>query len=292
MHEEKAGSQADTPVSVQRIPCPYCGADDFRFWIRENGYDAVQCVKCRLVYVNPRPVADLIQSGVETGVHEEVGSGRSFVGRRAEWKLHRYRRVFGSLFKDVWEAGAPVRWLDVGAGFGEVVETVQALAPAGSVVEGIEPMEPKARAARAAGLAVRQGYLDATEAARYDFISLIHVFSHLPDFRPLLSAIHATLSPRGGFYLETGNIADLEGPSDVPTELNLPDHLVFAGESHIRGYLDEAGFDVVAIEYGRNDTWKNLAKAIVKRALGRQVSLVRPGASKYRAIRIRAIRRD
>jgi hypothetical protein len=171
------------------------------------------------------------------------------------------------------------------------VEVVRELAPAGSVVEGIEPMGPKARAAQAAGVAVREGYLEPGQAEPYDFVSLIHVFSHLPDFRPLLFAIRDSLTASGEFYFETGNIADLRGASEVPTELNLPDHLVFAGESHVRGYLDEAGFDIVAIEHGRDDTWLNLAKGIVKRAMGRQVAFVWPGTSRYRALRIRASRR-
>ena len=55
---------------------------------------------------------------------------------------------------------------------------------------------------------------------RFDFVSLIHVFSHLPDLRD---------------------------SSDVPTELDLPDHLVFAGERHIVGYLEEASFEVIEI---------------------------------------------
>jgi len=279
-------------VPVECVVCPYCSADEPRHWIRENGYDAVQCGRCRLVYVNPRPAPHLIRSGVETGVHAEVDATRSFVGRRAEWKRRRYHDVLGRLFADVWSAGRPVRWLDVGAGFGEVVEAVRVLAPAGSVVEGIEPMAPKARAAQAAGLAVRQGYLDGSAVEHYGYASLVHVFSHLPDFRPVLSEIRAALEPRGEFYFETGNIADLGGAGEVPTELNLPDHLVFAGESHVRGYLGEAGFEIVAVEYGRDDTWTNLAKAMVKRILGRQVSLVRPGSSRYRAIRVRARRRD
>ncbi len=34
---------------------------------------------------------------------------------------------------------------------------------------------------------------------------------------------------------------------EVPTELDLPDHLVFAGEKHLTGYLNDAGFSIVAI---------------------------------------------
>jgi SAM-dependent methyltransferase len=257
----------------------------------DNGFTGVRCGGCGIIYVTPRPSSEFVTAGVETGVHQELSGERSVVGHRAEWKVRRYRQVFGDMFDDVWRAGQPVRWLDVGAGFGEVVEVIRGLAPSGSVVEGIEPMGPKARAAQAAGIPVREGYLELGQAEPYDFISLIHVFSHLPDFRPLLFTIRDSLTASGELYLETGNIADLSDASEVPTELDLPDHLVFAGESHVRGYLEEAGFEILALEHGRGDTWLNLAKGIAKRAMGRRVALVWPGTSRYRALRIRAKRR-
>jgi hypothetical protein len=282
---------AEHSPNTEHATCPYCGLDRPMPWAVENGFSAVKCGGCGIIYVSPRPRREFVIAGVETGVHTDVDGGRSVIGRRAKWKSDRYRQVLGGMFRDVWTAGRPVRWLDVGAGFGEVVEAVSGLAPPGSVVEGIEPMGPKARAAQDAGIPVREGYLHPGQAEPYEFISLIHVFSHLPDFRPMMFAMRDSLTKSGELYLETGNIADLRDASEVPTELDLPDHLVFAGESHMRGYLEEAGFDVVAIERGRSDTWLNLAKGIVKRAMGRQVAFVLPGTSRYRALRIRAKRR-
>lgn len=287
--ERKVGT--GSCLGTEHVSCPYCRLDCPLPWVVENGFAGVRCGACGIIYVTPRPSRELVTAGVETGVRTEVDGGKSVVGRRAKWKSKRYRQVFGDMFRDVWSAGRPIRWLDVGAGFGEVVEVVRGLAPAGSVVEGIEPMGPKAQAAQAAGIPVRQGYLEPGQGEPYDYISLIHVFSHLPDFRPLLFAIRESLTASGEFYLETGNIADLRDAREVPTELNLPDHLVFAGESHMRGYLEEAGFEIVAMEHGRDDTWLNLAKGVVKRAMGRQVAFVWPGTSRYRALRIRARRR-
>ena len=98
------------------------------------------------------------------------------------------------------------------------------------------------------------------------------------------------MNEKGEFYLETGNIADLRDSSDVPTELNLPDHLIFAGEHHIVGYLEEAGFEVIEIVRVRQDTVVNLAKQVIRKIQGRQVALVIPYTSGYRALRIRARR--
>jgi 2-polyprenyl-3-methyl-5-hydroxy-6-metoxy-1,4-benzoquinol methylase len=278
-----------TNPAVEWISCPYCHANDPKPWVVENEFTAVKCNKCDLIYVNPRPSKSSVDVAVETGHHSDVPGGRNVVGRRNSRKVSTYRRVLGELFKDVWSSKRPISWLDIGAGFGEIVEAVSSLASEGSRVQGIEPMGPKAKNAQNRGIQVREGYLNSVKE-RFDFVSLIHVFSHLPDFRPFLAEIKTVLNEKGEFYLETGNIADLRDSSDVPTELNLPDHLIFAGEHHIVGYLEEAGFEVIEIVRVRQDTVVNLAKQVIRKIQGRQVALVIPYTSGYRALRIRARR--
>lgn len=149
---------------LEHVHCPDCRCDDPRPWIQENGFSAVKCGECGIVYVTPRPAPHLRAAGTESGHLDEFDGGLSVVGRRAKWKYRRYGDVLGRMFDDVWMRTQPIRWLDVGAGFGEVVEVVRRLAPAGSVVDGIEPMASKAAAARARGVSVRDGYLDATKS--------------------------------------------------------------------------------------------------------------------------------
>ncbi len=175
----------------------------------------------------------------------------------------------------------------VGAGYGELVEAVTELAPSGSRVEGIEPMTPKASQAKSRGLVVKECYLNEVRST-FDFLSLANVFSHIPDFRLFLKDVKNALNPNGELFLETGNTGDLTRKSQVPSDLDLPDHLVFAGEKHLVGYLSEAGFSIVQMEKIRIDGPINFGKNIVKKALGRKVSLMLPYTSPYRSIRIRA----
>jgi len=81
---------------------------------------------------------------------------------------------------------------------------------------------------------------------------------------------------------------DLVDSHEVPTELDLPDHLVFAGEKHLTGYLSEADFSIVAIKRMRKDGLINFAKNIIKKLIGRKVTLAIPYTSRYRSILIRA----
>lgn len=272
---------------LEHIPCPYCGSTRHRPWAQELGFTTVRCEDCRLLFCNPRPVAALIDAAVRTGAHGEEAKGLVVSARRIDGKVDAYRRLLGRLFDDLWRSGEQVSWLDVGAGYGEVLEAVLALAPSGSQVVGLEPMHPKAARARERGLTIIEDYLR-PGLPPVDVISLVDVFSHLPDFGAFLEDLKRTLRPGGQLFLETGNLADLDARSDFPGELGLPDHLVFAGEKHIVGYLTRAGFEIVRIERERIDGWLNLAKNAAKLALGRPSALAVPYRSAYRQLRVRA----
>ena len=272
---------------TETIACPCCGESESSLWVRENDFTAVKCAKCGLVYVNPRPIASLIAEGVETGVHSNVDHGRTAIVRRVPGKVALYRKILGSMFSDVWQSGKEISWLDVGAGYGEFLEAVSALAPTGSRIEGLEPMEPKAVQARARGLTIRQQYLsDVTE--KFEYLSLVNVFSHIPDFHAFLQDMKNVLTEDGELFLETGNIGDLVSSHEVPSELDLPDHLVFAGEQNMVDFLSNAGFTIIDIRRKRRDGFINFGKNIIKKIIGRQVALAIPYTSKYRAVMFRA----
>jgi Zn ribbon nucleic-acid-binding protein len=272
---------------LEKINCPYCGQNESSLWANENGFSAVKCSECGLVYVNPRPVLSLISEAVRTGVHSEVEHNRTAVARRVSSKVTFYKKILASMFSEVWHAKRPISWLDVGAGYGEVIEAVSLLAMPGSKIEGIEPMKPKANHARARGLRIWEAFpSEITE--KFEFVSIINVFSHIPDFRGFIDSIKKLMVCNGELLIESGNAGDIRNYHDVPTELDLPDHLVFAGEKHIVGYLKEAGFSIVAIKRIRKDGFLNFVKNIIKKHSGRQVSLKIPYTSPHRSILIRA----
>lgn len=126
-------------------------------------------------------------------------------------------------------------------------------------------MAAKARAAQALGLPVSQTPLSEI-GERFDVISLINVFSHIPDFRDFGAQLKARLNPGGWLFLETGNGGDLERRADYPDRLYLPDHLVFIGVEQMRRLLDEMGFDLVtsrALPPSPMARLKNVAKTVV-----------------------------
>jgi SAM-dependent methyltransferase len=275
---------------LEEIACPLCRGSASTTFATENTFTAVKCSECGLVYVNPRPSIELISKAVKTGFHAEVPGGRIVTVSRTASNVAFYRDLLRDMFADVWSSDKPLSWLDVGAGYGEVVEAVTSLAPGGSKILGIEPMKPKADAARKRGLSVQEAYIDGI-AEQYDFISLVNVFSHIPDFHSFLAELGNRLTSSGELFIETGNIGDLAAASDAPTDLDLPDHLVFAGLGHMTRFLNEGGFDVVGTVQLKRDGYVNLLKNIARKLLGRPVTLALPYTSPYRRLMIRARRK-
>lgn len=277
-------SAGDRPVASfaaqVAVPCPLCNRREAWGWGSENGYSAVKCVGCGLVYVSPRPADENISEATRTGQHRHESGALSVVYAPSRRKLARYRtrmqRVLaGELGQD------PISWLDIGAGFGELIEALRDVLPAGSRIRGIEPMAAKAAHARARGLPVSSERL-AQLADSFDFVSLINVFSHLPDPGAFLSDIRRLVRPGGTLVLMTGNGAELDSASSYPDRLDLPDHLVFAGRPQLDAFLQDAGFEPYRRDLVRLDTAAWAAKAVAKKLLGQPVPLVVPYRSRFR----------
>ena len=271
----------------ENIACLLCGASETAPWGSENGWTAVKCSNCGLVYVNPRPREVEISKANELGEHRTEAGVLRVVYSRDAHKLEYYRKVFVRLFADLLAKDEPVRWLDVGAGFGEVVEVLQALLPRGSVLEGIEPMRAKATNAQQRGLPITSRLLSELPD-RYHVISLINVFSHLSDPRAFLGEVDDHLLPRGEVFIETGNGGDLNNANEFPGPLYLPDHLQFAGESHLEQFLRDTGFAVLAKHRQRTDTLRVAIHWAAQWARGCPAKLRLPYTSPFRTILYRA----
>ena len=227
------------------VACYVCGATAHTPWATENGYQAVRCKDCGLVYVSPRPAPESIDRAAQTGMHagerELAVTGTYGGAKRHAHYLSRLTDLFGAGYFH----GSGERWLDVGAGFGELLETL-AIASGGSLrARGLEPNEAKAASARARNLDVSFVELAALRE-RYHYISLLNVFSHLPDPPATLAELGALLEPGGELVMQTGNFAELER-EEIPVSLELPDHLSFGSERLLKRVLDKAGFTLLSL---------------------------------------------
>jgi SAM-dependent methyltransferase len=229
---------------MEIVGCYNCGAQDSTDFASENGYSLRKCVACGLLYVNPRPSATEIEQAHKLGQH----SGAKQVNTTGFYdfsKVSSYRKTLEDLFGDNRSLRGK-RWLDIGCGFGELMLALKKFSRNELDVSGVEPNVHKTAAARRQGLNVSYFDLD-QHTERYDFISLLNVYSHLPDPGKALASWKRLLKPDGELLLETGDTADMS-PETHPTPYYLPDHLSFASERIVRDVLERAGFEILEVQ--------------------------------------------
>lgn len=226
---------------LERVNCYVCGTRNERVWAQENGYTAVRCAECGLVYVDPRPPLESISKAAQTGLHE--GQDRldvvgSYGGAP---RVRHYVRVLHDLYGPGYFYGSGERWLDYGCGYGEFLEALREESGKTLSLTGFEPNAIKSASARERGLDV--GFESTTLERRFHYLSLLNVYSHLPNPLTTLAELREALEPGGELLLQTGNFAELER-EEIPVRLDLPDHLSFAGERLVQRVFEASGFRV------------------------------------------------
>lgn len=265
---------------LERVNCYFCGDTEAAVWGVEAGYQAVKCATCGLVYVSPRPRLEHIDEAARTGQHATEAGLITVTGSYRHRRVRKHERVLRRLLEGVANTH-PVRWLDIGAGFGELVEAAENVFPRAEVL-GIEPNEAKRRSALERGITLSGARLAELPEARFHVVSLMNVWSHLPDPPTFFSDVRKLLTDGGRVLVQTGAAADLANAGEYPDTLLLPDHLSFAGERHVVGTLARAGFHVEAISRERADTLEFALVQAAKRLLGRPTRLVVPYQSPFR----------
>lgn len=230
-------------LKLENVQCYNCGNDSTTCFAKENGFELVKCTHCGLLYVNPRPNADEIEQAHKLGQHRGAELIRT-TGYYDFSKVSSYTQTLKEIFRD----GSILkgkRWLDIGCGYGEFLEALNKFSSNDVIAQGVEPNFKKAAAARKNGLNV--DYFDLSEhQKKYDYISMLNVYSHLPDPPAIIDEWKKLLLPGGQLILETGETADLSCEQH-PQPFYLPDHLSFASEKIVANILERTGFDVLGV---------------------------------------------
>jgi len=276
---------------VKHVSCYHCGSGQSDFWAEENGFTMVRCQGCGLLYVNPMPDEQEIGRAARTGLHqgqEKLDVTGQYGG---DAKVENYVRVLRTVYGDDCFRGRKFKWLDIGCGYGEFMEALLRVAGPACDVRGSEPSETKSASARQRGLNVT--FLDLEKVQeRFDFISLLNVYSHLPNPAGILAGLKRLLSAGGELLIQTGDAANLER-EDFPDKLYLPDHLSFGSEEIVRQVLGKAGFKVIAtvrFHHAAFPKWNFFDPVIhwLQQRLGGRLGLRRKRVHPYRDMWIRA----
>jgi SAM-dependent methyltransferase len=224
---------------LESVNCELCGVDDTTPYARENGYSAVRCARCGLLYVNPRPtIAEMKQlydgqeTKIDVGAHIRQRDVKCAQARQALSVIRRYQRN-GTLL----EVGSAAGWF------------LWEASKAGFDVQGLDITHSLVVFSRTElGIRTHEGTLrDAPfEPGSFDVVYMRNVLSHLAHPRAEYEHVRSLLRPNGFLVFETGNVAELT--PEAAGELELPDHLYLFGESTIRRLLELTGFSCRALE--------------------------------------------
>jgi len=213
------GTAPDHGAGLRLVPthCAVCGIDtgepiglgeDFEYRTCGDTFVAMRCVKCGLVYLNPRPDESEFTRIYPANYHAFDFSPKQFgfvykIRRRLE-----ARRVLS------WCRGLPAnaRILDVGCGDGFHLKLLKDFGQPGWTLEGIDLDERAVSSARINGLEVCHASIEnaGLPVESYDLVFLIMTIEHVADPDKLLETIGGLLKPGGRLVVVTDNVGSLD----------------------------------------------------------------------------------
>jgi len=219
---------------VETVDCILCERSEVELFKEENGYRAVRCKVCGLVFVSPRPSIHEMKALYEDQ-ETKVDLHRHLASR--DTKTAEARRALATIRRHVPHGG---RLLELGSAAGYLLWEAK---HQGFDVQGLDLTHQFVEFARnVLGVPAFEGTLrDATFAdASFDVIYHRNLMSHLAWPLEEHRILHRLLRPGGYIVFETGNAAELA--ADDAGELELPDHLFHFSESTIVKLLQASGF--------------------------------------------------
>jgi 2-polyprenyl-3-methyl-5-hydroxy-6-metoxy-1,4-benzoquinol methylase len=203
--------------SFEFVPCGTCGLTGAPEYIRMADYlygvpgtfTIAKCLSCRLLFTNPRPKPNLIDSlysNYYNGSVALLGPQNQSISERMKkntFLRKTYHHVFGNYSGEVLSKTRG-RVLDIGCGMGT---TLDDLARLGCEVLGIEPNPGAVKMCNERGLNVECALVeDMIYPENYfDTVILFHVIEHLASPRNILQKIFHILKPSGRVFIACPN---------------------------------------------------------------------------------------
>jgi 2-polyprenyl-3-methyl-5-hydroxy-6-metoxy-1,4-benzoquinol methylase len=241
----------DPGFRLESVSCDLCGSDRARVVMEKRGdlwtrtFSIVRCVRCGLVYVNPRIAAEQIGSLYDEAYYRGQGFDRTIDYTRDSVDDPANRAAIGRVVATLDGALGGLRGariLDVGCGMGTLLA---GLTEAGAQAEGLEFSDTARAHCAQRGLAIVGDSVDDPNlpAGAYDAVTATEVIEHVVSPTAFLRRIRELLKPGGIFYYTTGNwhlVRRVPGTAYVMPE----GHLYYFTPNTMRKYFAKVGFGV------------------------------------------------
>jgi SAM-dependent methyltransferase len=225
------------------VTCYNCNSSKRTSYASENSFNLVKCEDCGLLYVTPRPDGDEITKAHQLGMHE----GEILLKTTGTYSATR-SRAYNKILQDLYNQDLTQKqstWLDIGCGQGEFMMALKRCSDGKVNPKGLEPNQYKRESARNLGLDIEFFDIgDCTE--KFDKVSLLNVYSHLPDPVGFIVSIGKLLNQGGELLIQTGDVAHFSA-REMYRPMLLPDHLSFTSEEILTHMLDHCGFRTIKV---------------------------------------------
>jgi SAM-dependent methyltransferase len=250
--------------------CDLCGEDKTTLFLEavsdvtQEKFNIVRCTNCGLIYLNPRPVKEIIGRYYPA---ESYYSYQDFTDKKLNYReclkqasLEGYynpKNVFKKFlswllvrnFLIVVPRGMKGRLLDVGCGSGEFLNQMKNF---GWEVYGVEINQKSADMGNKRGLNIFCGELGGADFPEnfFDVVVLSQTLEHVYSPGSYLDKIHRLLKEEGLLIIGVPNIGCLEIQIFGRNchALDVPRHLHFLTVSSLRRYLKRSGFEVEKVK--------------------------------------------
>jgi len=237
------------------VACAICGGRETRYLYEKSGYGIGACVRCGLVYANPRAPEEKILARYSRDYfwNEYLPSLGAAGG---QYDLAQFDLRHAALLRMMAGRAPGRRLLEVGCGAGFFLKSAER---AGWQVEGIELSDEASRfAIERLQLRIRRERAETAPIppGSFDAAAMFDVIEHLFDPRSVLTAIARALVPGGLMVTSTPNFDSasrflLGGDWAVLSPL---EHVYYFTEDSLRRLLEATGF--VDVQFVRQHvTW-------------------------------------
>jgi 2-polyprenyl-3-methyl-5-hydroxy-6-metoxy-1,4-benzoquinol methylase len=237
MHHERSGGSV--------IGCAICGGTETRRLYSKSGYEIARCVRCGLVYANPRAPHDAILA--------RYGSDyfwKEYLPALGVLEMNFDLSQFDVRYAPLLELLGPAsgrRLLEIGCGAGFFLKSAERK---GWSVVGIELSEEASRFARdRLALDIRWERAETlnVQAATFDAVVMFDTVEHLFDPRAVVRSVARALVPGGQLLISTPNFRafsrQLLGSSWAV--LSPLEHMYYFDEQTLGRLVEDCGFTSV-----------------------------------------------
>lgn len=258
------------------VACELCSTFDYSPFLSTSGYntpyDLVQCNKCGLVFMSPRPKMDLIKTYYQEEYFEQqLGSkeptepylknNTRLDQQRLEFVINNFDSSMGGYYSRGAKVLARKSILDVGCGCGTFLNLLHINYP-NIKYNGIEPNNSFSNYAKLKyGLRIQtNNFEDFNTTDSFDIICFWQVINMVPNPLHLLTYIRQFLKEDGIIFIEVPNY--LQAPL-LPWKKRVypsdPGQFFYFNKDTISNLLIKAGFTLSKFKYIEKRSWMRLS---------------------------------